>query len=170
MVETLLVWFNRLTDDPSKLVARLANRPVLMYEPHFDLDDEEAPNYQLLTQSGLSIPSVGGGEPLVVVVEKTKANAFQRRITIGRTGNNDIVLDEASVSRFHAWLEQVGQEWVVVDAGSRNGTTLAGRKLLAKVPTPLVNGQALRIGSMSLTYYTSTGFLDLLRRKGSSGD
>lgn len=166
MVETLLLWFNRFTDDPSKVRTRLAGRPVLVYEPPDTVgEDEEDTDYQLRTQSGLSVPSIGGGDPMAVVIEKTKDNAFQRRITIGRTANNDIVLDDSSVSRFHAWIELQNEEWVLVDAGSRNGSTIGGKKIAAKAPAALSNGLVVRIGALQLTYYTAQGFLDMLHRR-----
>ena len=169
MVETLLLWFNRFTDDPGKVRTRLAGRPVLVYEPPtedtLDPDSDEDDDYQLRTQSGLSVPAIGGGDPMAVVIEKTKDNAFQRRITIGRTANNDIILDDTSVSRFHAWIEQTTTDWVLVDAGSRNGSTVAGRKMVAKTPSVLSNGLVLRIGALQLTYYTAQGFLDMLHRR-----
>ena len=168
MVETLRLWFNRFTDDPGKVRTRLAGRPVLVYEPPtedtIDEDDEDD-DYQLRTQSGLSFAAIGGGDPMAVVIEKTKDNAFQRRITIGRTANNDIVLDDSSVSRFHAWIEQDNANWVLVDAGSRNGSTVAGRKVVAKAPSVLTNGLVLRIGALQLTYYTAQGFLEMLQRR-----
>ena len=169
MVETLLLWFNRFTDDPAKVRARLAGRPVLVYEPPtedtLDPDSDEDDDYQLRTQSGLSVPAIGGGDPMAVVIEKTKDNAFKQRITIGRTANNDIVLDDTSVSRFHAWIEQQNQDWVLVDAGSRNGSTLGGKKIAAKAPNQLTNGLVMRIGALQLTYYTAQGFLDMLHRR-----
>jgi FHA domain len=168
MVETLLLWFNRFTDDPGKVRTRLAGRPVLVYEPaEVDGDEDSGGHtYQLRTQSGVASSSVGGGEEVAVVIEKTKDNAFQRRITIGRTSNNDIILDDASVSRFHAWLETVGQDWVLVDAGSRNGSMVSGRRMLAKTPVALTNGAPVRIGALQLTYYTAAGFLEMLHRRG----
>ena len=169
MVETLLIWFNRFTDDPAKVRTRLAGRPVLLYEPPTEDtgegDDDDSDDYQLRTQSGLSVPAIGGGEPMAVVIEKTKDNAFQRRITIGRTGNNDIVLDDASVSRFHAWIEHLDEGWALVDAGSRNGSTVGGRKIAPKATAMLTNGLALRIGALHLTFYSAQGFLDLLARR-----
>ncbi|MFZ5445462.1 MAG: FHA domain-containing protein [Myxococcota bacterium] len=166
MPETLLLWFHRFTDDPARVRSRLAGRPVLVYEPPTsDTVDEDDDDYQLRTQSGLSVPAIGGGDPMAVVIEKTKDNAFKQRITIGRTANNDIVLDDSSVSRFHAWIEQVNHEWVFVDAGSRNGSTIAGRKVAAKIAAPLSNGLPVRIGALQLTYYTAQGFLELLQRR-----
>lgn len=46
------------------------------------------------------------------------------RLTIGRRSSNDIALDwDDQVSRVHALIERVGEEWTVADDGlSRNGT------------------------------------------------
>jgi len=169
MPESLLVWFNMFTDDPGLVRGRLNGRPVLLYEPPMEDthdDDDESEDYQLRTQSGVVMPAIGGGEPLAVVVEKTKDNAFQRRITVGRTANNDIVLDDTSVSRFHAYLQQdERQEWTLTDAGSRNGSFVAGRRIAAKRPVPLSNGNVLRIGAVQLTFYSAQGFFDLLKSR-----
>jgi pSer/pThr/pTyr-binding forkhead associated (FHA) protein len=170
MPESLLVWFNLFTDDPGLARGRLNGRPVLLYEPPLeesqDSDDDEAEDFQLRTQSGVVMPAIGGGEPLAVVIEKTKDNAFQRRITVGRTANNDIVLDDSSVSRFHAFLQQDERsEWTLTDAGSRNGSFVAGRRIVAKKAIPLTNGNVLRIGAVQLTFYSAQGFMDLLKRR-----
>ncbi len=165
MVETLLLWYHRFTEDPQKVRARLNGRSVLVYEPPPDDTQDEDSERQLRTQSGLSLPVIGGGDPTAVVIEKTAANAFKHRVTIGRTGNNDIVLDDTSVSRFHAWFEPQGELWTLVDAGSRNGTWVSGKKLAAKTVISLTNGTPLRIGSLPLTYYTAQGFFDLLQRR-----
>lgn len=169
MPESLLAWFNRFTDDPKKLEGRLAGRPVLLYEPPEtpppSLGDEDD-DYQFRTQSGISVPAIGGGEPLAVIVEKTKDNAFQRRVTVGRTSNNDIVLDDTSVSRFHAWLQtEEGQGWSIVDAGSRNGTWVASKKLNAKTPSGLSSGVKIRVGVIELTFFTAEGFLKMLKAR-----
>lgn len=168
MPESLLVWFNLFTDDPGLVRGRLNGRPVLLYEPPLDEDagDDEEEDFKLRTQSGIVMPAIGGGEPLAVVIEKTKDNAFQRRITVGRTANNDIVLDDQSVSRFHAYLQQdERQEWTLTDAGSRNGSFVSGRRLHAKTPSPLANAAVVRIGAVQLTFYSAQGFLDLLKRR-----
>lgn len=170
MPESLLAWFNRFIDDARKLEARLGGRPVLLYEPpenppgETGSDDEE--DYQFRTQSGISVPAIGGGEPLAVVVEKTKDNAFQRRVTIGRTSNNDVVLDDTSVSRFHAWLEvDETQAWAIVDAGSRNGTWVGGKRVAARAPAPLTSGVKVRVGVIELTFFSADGFLKMLKSR-----
>lgn len=170
MAETLLLWFNRFTDDPTKVKSRLNGRPVLMYEPSqaesSEADDDG--DYVFKTQSGISVPAIGGGEPMAAVVEKTKENAFKQRITIGRTSNNDIVLEDNSVSRFHAYLEgEGGSEWVLVDAGSRNGSFVGGRRVAVRTRIVLANGSAVRIGAVHLTFFSASGFLEMLQRRAS---
>ena len=51
------------------------------------------------------------------------------RITIGRRPSNDVVLDwDSEISRVHAALERIGDDWTVVDDGlSHNGTYLNGK-------------------------------------------
>ena len=170
MPESLLAWFNRYIDDPKKLEGRLAGRPVLLYEPPEQPEPEagsdEDDDFQFRTQSGVSVPVIGGGEPVAVLVEKTKDNAFQRRVTIGRTSNNDIVLEDASVSRFHAWLESDEKGgWSIVDAGSRNGTWVGPKKLTPKNGAGLANGTKVRVGTIELTFLTAPGFAKLLKEK-----
>ncbi|MCX7610869.1 MAG: FHA domain-containing protein [Ignavibacterium sp.] len=43
-------------------------------------------------------------------------------ITIGRSQDNDIVLDNIKVSRHHAKLERIGNDWFIEDLGSANKT------------------------------------------------
>src|SRR5204862_390291 len=68
---------------------------------------------------------------LFPLVKKPGAS-FADRITIGRTHNNDIAIIDHSVSRFHAYVRQVGAGWVVADAGSKNGSWLRGAVLEAR--------------------------------------
>jgi pSer/pThr/pTyr-binding forkhead associated (FHA) protein len=127
--------------------------------------NDEDEDYQLRTQSGLESETIGGGDEMAVIVEKTKDNAFRSRVTLGRTANNDIVLDDASVSRFHAWLQAEGDSWAVFDAGSRNGTSVNGSRLAPKKASPLANGSRVRVGSVELIFHSAQGFLELLKKK-----
>jgi pSer/pThr/pTyr-binding forkhead associated (FHA) protein len=50
-------------------------------------------------------------------------------VTFGRAIDNDLSVQDHAVSRHHAQLRRRGEEWVIVDLGSRNGTLLNGRRL-----------------------------------------
>jgi len=58
----------------------------------------------------------------------------QWRLTVGRHTDSDIALtSDAEVSRAHALLERVGDEWTVIDDGlSRNGSFVNGNRVLGR--------------------------------------
>jgi adenylate cyclase len=56
-----------------------------------------------------------GGQRQVVPLAKDE-------ITIGRAPENDLVIHDASISRFHAKIFREGGDWRIVDVGSKNGT------------------------------------------------
>jgi pSer/pThr/pTyr-binding forkhead associated (FHA) protein len=74
------------------------------------------------------------------------------RLTIGRTDENDIVLDwDPQVSRAHAQLELVGGGWTLVDDGlSRNGSFVNTERVLGR--RRLEDGDMLRFGSTSVLF------------------
>ena len=51
------------------------------------------------------------------------------RLTIGRHPDNDIVPKDAAVSNHHAIIERIGEELIVLDKESRNGTFVNGTRV-----------------------------------------
>jgi two-component system cell cycle response regulator len=49
--------------------------------------------------------------------------------TVGRHPTNVCRIDEDSISRFHARIVRAGEDYVVEDLGSRNGTFVAGKRV-----------------------------------------
>lgn len=118
------------------------------------------------TLTSVATPMLGVGEPIVFPVVKNQENAFGRGITVGRTGNNDVVLDDGTVSRFHAWFQREADgAFSVTDAGSKNGTFVAGVRLLPRRSSALADGTRLRFGHVDLTFYLASGFTRVLARK-----
>jgi pSer/pThr/pTyr-binding forkhead associated (FHA) protein len=58
----------------------------------------------------------------------------QRRFTIGRDVDCDMVLPDPTVSRWHAGLKREASGWMLDDLGSTNGTRLNGWRVRAAVP------------------------------------
>ena len=56
------------------------------------------------------------------------------RLTVGSAPDNDVVIDDPSVSRVHAIVHQLNGRWFVEDCGSRNGTAVNGRRLTSTQP------------------------------------
>lgn len=63
---------------------------------------------------------------------------------IGRAPDNDLVLDDVQVSRYHARLIRQGSTLIVEDLGSTNGTLVSGRRITQ--PAVLQPGDTIAIG------------------------
>src|SRR5215212_3008055 len=74
------------------------------------------------------------------------------RASIGRSAGNDVALPwDTEVSRLHAELERLGDEWTVSDDGlSRNGSFVNGQRISGR--HRLRDGDVLRVGQTSIAY------------------
>jgi len=77
----------------------------------------------------------------------------KKRISIGRTNENDIVLENRAVSRKHAMIEFNNNAAVIIDNESLNGTFVNNRKITEEV---LRNDDTVTIGKYALVYHTET--------------
>ena len=89
-----------------------------------------AARFRLIMNSG---PTTGTAYPL----EKGE-------ITIGRDLGNDIVINDPEVSRHHSRLFLQGENYVIEDRGSTNGTSVNGQRLLG--PYTLRPGELITLG------------------------
>jgi pSer/pThr/pTyr-binding forkhead associated (FHA) protein len=71
------------------------------------------------------------------------------RVSIGRHPDAAIFLDDVTVSRNHAQVVREGDEWVIVDEGSLNGTYVNRHRGERAV---LSDGDELQIGKYKLTF------------------
>jgi serine phosphatase RsbU (regulator of sigma subunit) len=72
------------------------------------------------------------------------------RLTIGRSSRNDICIGDPFASRLHAELKREGEQVILVDAGSANGTFLNGQRITGTIP--LHPGDLIRIGETEIEY------------------
>jgi hypothetical protein len=120
------------------------------------------------TGSGIrSAPTPTG--PVAFMVEKlpTKANAFALGVTVGRVATNDIVVDDESVSRFHAFLQRDEKKgtWSLSDADSRNGTFCDEVRAQGTQRLPLVDGGSVRFGRVGMRFMLPTTFIKWLEEQ-----
>jgi pSer/pThr/pTyr-binding forkhead associated (FHA) protein len=93
--------------------------------------------------------------PTYSLVVKTADRTIQVSLTeavmrIGRAPDNDIVIDDDRVSRYHARLVQRGDGYEIVDLGSANGLKIENERISRK---SLVHGDVVWVSSAaSLTY------------------
>jgi pSer/pThr/pTyr-binding forkhead associated (FHA) protein len=76
------------------------------------------------------------------------------RLRLGRAADNDVVLDDGSVSQHHCEVEWSGDEVRVRDLGSLNGTWIDGVQVNEGALEP---GQSLHVGAIQFILQTATG-------------
>ncbi|MDA0803435.1 MAG: FHA domain-containing protein [Planctomycetota bacterium] len=83
--------------------------------------------------------------------------------TIGRGEDQDIRLEDPSVSRKHAVLRWSGRAWTIEDLDSTTGTVLSERKLAPRVAVQLSAGDSLRLGNCSFTVRGPRGSVSMTK-------
>ena len=73
-----------------------------------------------------------------------------RPLTIGRSKDRDITIDDNRVSRAHARIERRDGAVFVVDEGSSNGTTVGSARLVSHQPRRIRSGEVITVGPVSL--------------------
>lgn len=94
-------------------------------------------------------------EMMVLAVRKVHPN-FPEMITVGRTANNDIVVADVNISRFHAFFQVRPERIEIGDAGSANGTFLNSKPLPARGATMAVKlGDEIQFAHLPFTFLDS---------------
>lgn len=112
-------------------------------------------------------------QPFVVALAKKPGNEWLRWISVGRAGNNDVVLRHPSVSKLHARVQTErksgpdfpdGIEYFLIDAGSSNGTWVNDRLLRPPEPHALKLGDRIRLGDVECDFLDADLLYHRLRR------
>lgn len=95
--------------------------------------------------------------PAFLVVERgpnpgQEFSLEQSIASIGRSADNDIVLNDPEVSRHHARIVRQGSIFSLEDLGSTNGTYLNSQRLTG--PTPLADGDIVGFGETIRTRFS----------------
>jgi hypothetical protein len=89
-----------------------------------------------------------------------------RRVTVGCDPSCDVVIDDGSLSKKHAHVDVVADEWAVVDDDSSAGTRVNEQLLEPGVATPLVSGDRVTLGFVDLIFLAPADFWRLARAIG----
>jgi hypothetical protein len=139
--------------------------------------ERHGPAFLLLTAAELTEPHGPGSTEVRLIESEERAGErtaslsllaypIRRRgeapghlLTVGRASNNDVVIRDLSISRFHAFLKPEGEGRLAIqDARSTNGTTINGHPVPAQgngEAVPLRSGDNLRLGQVELTFLTA---------------
>lgn len=109
--------------------------------------------------AGPEIRLLASGESLAIELSAKDGGA---EVRLGRDADNDLVIDDATLSRVHLVLRRDAKgAWTAQDSGSRNGTKADGAP--ARMPLPLRQGSVLEAGAVRLTFYDAAGLYARLK-------
>lgn len=105
----------------------------------------------------LSIPAARGRATLHVVPRAAS-------VTIGRNRAADVCVEERSISKLHARFMAEGDAFFFVDAGSRNGVCVNGRRAAKSGRITVRSGDIVDLGDVSLLFLDPPALWDALPR------
>jgi predicted component of type VI protein secretion system len=85
----------------------------------------------------------GGGQAERVIVWDSQD------VSVGRSSENDIAIDDAALSRKHAQFYRAAGSWAIKDLGTSNGTTVNGETIRERV---LQNKDVVRFGEIEISF------------------
>ena len=127
-----------------KLAARDLNR--LAFD---DLDDS------LVHDTGVSTADFHS-QPRLVVIDDHQELLSQTfftivdSLTIGRSQQNNVVIDSSFVSHEHACISRTKHNYLLADLNSTNGTIVNGQQVEEEIA--LVDGDIIQIGAVTLKF------------------
>lgn len=85
--------------------------------------------------------------------ERGKTTRLKLRTRIGRERDNDLVLTDPRISRYHAIIELAEGQWTIRDLGSANGTSVNGQPISEAYP--LSPDDRITVGDTELVFQPS---------------
>lgn len=73
------------------------------------------------------------------------------KVTIGRSSDCAICVDDPTISASHMKLERIGSTWLLTDLGSTNGVFIRGKQV---TQTALSNGDIFTLGTHDFEFLT----------------
>jgi hypothetical protein len=94
----------------------------------------------------------GAGRRVRLVFGETQLRRCYPGLAIGRhPALNDLVVDDPTVSRRHLRLSRDGEQMLIEDLNSLNGSAVDGELLRPFTPAVIEEGQEIAVGALVLT-------------------
>jgi hypothetical protein len=99
-------------------------------------------------------------QEIFTLVRKSERTPRDRKITVGRTDSSDVVVNDYSVSKKHAYftIDPHLRAILLYDSGSTNGTFVGGKRLESKGHKVVQSGQNVGFGRYTFLFLTATEF------------
>ena len=99
---------------------------------------------------GQHLEKIAEGRQVSYLMFNRKKISLTAKITIGRSSDCDIVVDNKLVSRQHAVIQKIRDAYFLKDDGSTNGTFLNDRRIPSDKYVKLNPGDKITVGSTNL--------------------
>lgn len=140
-------------DGPGDVPPEQSPETTSVFKPF--LSEQEGTESAAPEPAPSGVDALPAGSALLVVKRGPNAGSrflLDRETTnAGRHPDSDIFLDDVTVSRRHAEFRREGNDFVVVDVGSLNGTYVNREPVDTSV---LANGDEVQIGKFRLVFLT----------------
>jgi FHA domain len=139
---------------------RLFDRDVIL-----QLDTQQAGGGEFLERNEVSREDLVAGK--VFELRKKSSAVDPDKVMVGRSPTSDLLFQNKLVSRQHAYfvIPAAGQESLLVDMESTNGTFVNTRKLGPNEPCQLSAGDEILFGyEVRMVYFSSRAFSKFLRQ------
>jgi hypothetical protein len=162
--------FKREIALPALSFARLHGRAFLLLQRagKTRLQSPMRPGRTLAGRPGSGVSDLPPSRYLVFPIRKTERSLIDRFYSVGQTRNNDVVVRDVSVSKFHAFFQDAEDGgFLLQDARSTNGTFLNGERVPRQgqgEPVRVNTGDRVRFGNVELSFTDADGFRELLQR------
>jgi len=105
----------------------------------------------IITESavGQRLDMLTNKESISYLMINNKKVSLVAKISIGRSAENDVVIDNKLASRHHALIQRIKDAFYLKDVGSTNGTLLNGKKVPVDKYVKLGKGDKITIGNDS---------------------
>jgi len=104
-------------------------------------------------------------EEAIEFLGKSERNPFQQLITLGRASNNDIVINDPTISKVHVFFVKNPEgQWQIIDKRSTNHTYLDGMQLNVDKKYNLYENSLISFGfKIRANFYTPQGLWSYLQ-------
>lgn len=106
----------------------------------------------IVTESpvGQHLERVAEGAPVSYLMFNQKKINLVAKMTIGRSSDCSVVIDNKLVSRIHASIQKIRDAYFLKDENSTNGTFLNGHKIPSDKYVKLNPGDKITVGAFTL--------------------
>ena len=100
---------------------------------------------------GQQLEKIGEIQQASYLIYNNKKISLVAKLTVGRSTECDIVIDNKLVSRKHASIQKIRDVYFLKDENSTNGTYLNGKRLPADKYIRINPGDKITVGSVNLS-------------------